>query len=106
MYVSAAMTSRFLFLLTLAALFLIPSCTTVREYPTHRPFVYGSTVEVEGEFKTDERKTLTSQLEQQLHDSVRVRKVQRWIFWQRLTKPPVYDSTNIGRSEVYMRAML
>jgi outer membrane protein assembly factor BamA len=106
MYVIAAIPSRLLFVVSLAAIFFISSCTTVRNYPVDRPFVYESTVEIEGQFKTDERKTLVNQMEQQLHDSVRARKVQRWVFWKRLSNPPVFDSLNIGKSESYMRAML
>lgn len=102
-------------LLLFAALILFfSSCSTVKNYPVRQPFVYKTNVEIEGKFSTDEKKQLISQLDQQLHDSIRVREVQRLIGWERgprffysvLSKPPVYDSLNADKSVQFMRALL
>jgi outer membrane protein assembly factor BamA len=46
-------------------------------------------------------------LEQQLHDSIRPpRTVQKWVLFNYMDNPPVYDSLNIGKSIVYLRALL
>jgi outer membrane protein insertion porin family len=55
---------------------------------------------------TDQKKDLIGQLQQQLHDSIQVRKVRKLIFFQTLNHPPVFDTINAGRSIEYMRALL
>lgn len=104
-YVASSSVRLFFFCL-IAALFFLQSCISVVKNPPSRPFVYQTNIEIEGKFSTDEKKRLTSQLEQQLHDSIRVRKVQSWILWETLKNPPVYDTLNVGKSEVYMKALL
>ncbi|HYO22541.1 MAG TPA: hypothetical protein VER36_09050, partial [Flavisolibacter sp.] len=80
-------------------LFFFASCSTVRDYPVNKPFVYETNINLSGKFNTDERKLLIDQLEQQLHDSIQVRAVQKLIGWKNgprffyseLSKPAVYD---------------
>jgi len=106
MFLAATTFQRFMYLFVCAAfVILFYSCTVVRNPPA-QPFVYDYNVELSGKFSTDERKNLISQLERQLHDSIRVRQVQTWIFWRRLSNPPVYDSINVGTSKIYMSALL
>ena len=96
------------------AVFILTSCSTVKNYPVRQPFVYKTNIEIEGKFSTDEKKQLESQLDQQLHDSLQVREVQRLIGWEKgprffysvLSKPPVYDSLNADKSVQFMRALL
>src|SRR5688572_671084 len=64
-------------------LLLLSSCSTVKNYPVRQPFVYKTNIEVEGKFSTEEKKQLVSQLKQQLHDSIRVREVQRLVGWEK-----------------------
>jgi len=105
MFLAATRIQQFFYLLVFAAPFLLNSCTVVRN-PPPQPFVFDYDVELKGNLKTEDRKNLVSQLERQLHDSIRVRQVQTWIFWKRLKNPPVFDSTNIGISKIYMSALL
>jgi outer membrane protein insertion porin family len=106
MFLAATTLQRFVYLFIIAVFFILfHSCTVVRN-PPPQPFVYDYNIELQGKFSTDERKNLVSQLEKQLHDSIRVRQVQTWIFWKRLKNPPVYDSINVGSSKIYMSALL
>ncbi len=98
-----------------AILLLFSSCTIIKNYPVNTPFVYDTSIEIEGNLSADEKKQLVNQLEQQLHDSLQVRSVQKLIGWERgaprllysvINKPPVFDSLNVGKSQQFMSAML
>ncbi len=88
-----------------ACCFIFFSCSTVKNYPA-QPFVYETNIQLNGKFSTDERKDLLSKLENQLHDSIRVRTVRKWLLWNILQNPPVYDSLNADKSVIFMRALL
>jgi outer membrane protein insertion porin family len=94
----------FLFFLAFTLLFF-SSCTVVKNYPVRQPFVYKTNIEIEGKFSANEKKELESQLNQQLHDSIRVREVSK-LFYSLLNKPPVFDSLNADKSVQFMRALL
>ena len=64
-----------------ALLILFSSCSVVKDYPARRPFVYNTQIELEGKFSTDQRKELIDQLEEQLQDSIRVRRLDKLIGW-------------------------
>jgi outer membrane protein insertion porin family len=108
MFVSPAKTFRHFYPLIVFAIFIISivSCTTIKNYPTNKPFVYETNINIEGKFSTEEKKQLKGQLYQQLHDSIGVSKQQKWIFWYTLKKPPIYDSLNADKSVIYMQALL
>src|SRR5215204_128393 len=97
-----------------AFLLLISSCSVVKDYPAQRPFIYNTNIELQGKFTTDERKGLTSQLREQLHDSIMVRRIEKLIGWEKgprffysvLQNPPAYDSLNADKSLGYMEALL
>lgn len=97
-----------------ALLFLLGSCTVVKNYPKAIPFVYEAEIEVHGDLGADDRKTLESELRNQLHDSIGVRRVQKLIGWEKgpklfygeLNRPPVYDTINADKSATYMEALL
>lgn len=96
----------FVFVLTfLTACVSFFSCSTVKDFPA-QPFVYQTNIQLNGKFSTDERKDLLSKLENQLHDSIRVRRVRKFLLWNTLQNPPVYDSLNADKSVIYMRALL
>ena len=96
------------------SIFLLTSCSIVKNYPVREPFVYETNIEIEGKFSTDEKKQLVSKLDQQLHDSIRVREVQKLIGWDKgpkffysvLSRPPVFDSLNADKSIQFMQALL
>ncbi|MFL5742056.1 MAG: BamA/TamA family outer membrane protein [Flavisolibacter sp.] len=85
---------------------LFHSCTVVKDYPVNRPFVYRTRINIEGKYSTDEKKQLVSSLEQQLHDSIKVRSTTKFLFWTVYKKPAVYDSLNASKSEEYMTVLL
>lgn len=95
-------------------LILFGSCSVVNDYPVRTPFVYKTNIEVEAPLRTTERKNLINQLEKQLHDSIRVRLVEKLIGWEKgprlfyseLKNPPVYDNSNADKSLTYMKALL
>jgi outer membrane protein insertion porin family len=90
------------------------SCTVVRDYPVNKPFVYQTNINVHGIDDADTKKELVSKLEQQLHDSVNPRSVQKLVgfdhglkfFYSVMKKPPAYDSINADKSIGFMRALL
>jgi len=94
-----------------ALLIFMSSCKVIpKNYPANKPFVYKTNINLEGNFSKDEKDNLTSQLENQLDDSMRVRTVYKFFYkgFNRsvLVKPPVYDSTSAEQSVKYMRALL
>ncbi|HEY0356635.1 MAG TPA: hypothetical protein VGC29_10545, partial [Flavisolibacter sp.] len=106
MIVSAAKKNKYNhFFIVIAAVALFSSCT-VKNYPVNKPFVYETNIEIEGEYSTEERKSLKSQLQQQLHDSVKVRWQRKFLVSQVLDRPSVYDSLNVAKSIDFMSALL
>ncbi len=100
--------------LSLVVAFFFSSCAIVKDYPSRKPFVYETPIDLQGNLTTDEKKELTSRLLEQLHDSIRVRSVSKLIGWENgprllyseLKAPHVYDSLNADKSIVFMRALL
>ncbi|HMF70165.1 MAG TPA: hypothetical protein VK616_01755, partial [Flavitalea sp.] len=86
------------------------SCTTPKKYQKNRPFVYKTDIILVGEQKTTEKQKLKAGLENQLADSLKVRTIVALGFpkllYNRLEKPPVFDSGNISRSKTSMTALL
>lgn len=107
MNVSAAKTifSVYNFLFIAALMFIFSSCVT--NYP-HKPFVYQTNINIlpKDKYSAEEIKTLESQLDQQLQDSIRVRRQRKFLVAKVLNKPPVFDSVNMSVSQRYMEAML
>lgn len=98
-------------ILTILLMILLHSCsvqqrTTVRNYPTNKPFVYSNKINILNDLPKDEKKRLTYELENYWDDSLQVRLIQRYLVGYRLNKPPVFDSTNLDRSINFMRAYL
>ena len=98
----------------LLLVFSFSSCIVIKNPPKDRPFIYATNVHVEGQFGDDERKELTAQLLDQLHDSLRVRTVAKFAGWDKgpklfyevLNNPTVFDSLNAEKSIQFMRALL
>ncbi len=92
-------------ILFFALLLFSASCSTIKNYPG-KPFVYESTIRLNGGLTTDERKDLQTKLQLQLADSLLARRKQTLVFWSTLNAPPAYDSANADKSVIYMRALL
>src|SRR5690349_18680547 len=86
------------------------SCTVPRRYVKGKPFIYRSTVELENvKLSNSEKQQLKAGLLNQMDDSLKVRTVVAvgWpLIYNRLTRPPVFDSLYVGRSKTYMAALL
>ena len=105
MNVSAATSFKIIRVFFVIAVFssLLSSCVT--DYP-QKPFVYQTNIDIQGKYSAEEEKVLKDQLDQQLHDSIRVRRERKFLFVKVLKKPPVFDSLNMSTSQRYMRTML
>jgi outer membrane protein insertion porin family len=102
---------RAIYALLVTMVLITAGCGVVpKNYPAKKPFVFKYNVEVEGNFKTEEKNALASRLSNQLDDSIKVRSTRRFFYKgfnrQVLNNPPVYDSNNADRSILYMRALL
>lgn len=107
MFFYAAKTKYVFYLSAFAAcLHFFYSCTTIKGAPKNKPFVYQTNINIEGEYKTEEKKELRSQLTQQLDDSLRVKRERKVLLFTTVKNPPVYDSANIEKSKIYMQALL
>jgi outer membrane protein insertion porin family len=86
------------------------SCRVPKNFQRGKPFVFKTTIKVEGNIKGDEKQDLTQRLENQLDDSLQTKTVTgfNWpyIIANKLNYPPVFDTANVGRSIVFMKALL
>jgi len=102
-------TSSFIFSLSgivLAIILLITSCTVPRKYQADKPFVFKTTIKVEGNAKLAERQDLELRLANQLDDSLKVRIISLGGIRKTLIKPAVFDTTYASRSVVFMNALM
>ena len=100
--------TNFLFTLLLSLCFasLIESCSSVKNYPHNKAFVYQNKILVKGNISKDEKKRLTEALNNCWDDSMRAVRVQKVGIFFVLRNPPIFDSNNITRSRNYMNAYL
>ncbi len=81
------------------------SCTIVKNHQPGKPFVYKTNINLIGNFSNEEKESLTTGLEDQLDDSMQVRKLDK-LLWSVMKNPPVYDSTNADKSIIFMQALM
>lgn len=93
------------FLCMLLWMATLSSCIVTRKPPTDKPFVYKTHIALKGSFTNAARQELVSKLMNQLDDSLKTRYISI-VGIQVLIKPPSFDSANIGRSKVFMDALL
>jgi outer membrane protein insertion porin family len=87
------------------------SCRVPKNFQRGKPFVFKTTIKVEGNIKGDEKQDLTQRLQNQLDDSLQTKTVTgfNWpppLIANKLNYPPVFDTANVGRSIVFMKALL
>jgi outer membrane protein insertion porin family len=92
-------------------LLLAASCTIPKRYQRNKPFVYKTNITIQANLPATKKAELKAGLENQLDDSLKVRTVMAIgltpsIFYNKLSKPPVFDSINIDRSKTFMSALL
>ncbi|HEY0680582.1 MAG TPA: BamA/TamA family outer membrane protein [Chitinophagaceae bacterium] len=79
--------------------------TFVKRYPKNKPFVYETNVKVQDAKNTTEKTELQGRLLNQLDDSLRVR-TRSYPLWKTISRPPVFDTNNVRRTEGYMIALM
>ena len=94
-------------------IFAFSACRVPIDFQKGKPFVYKTTVKVEGNMKPDDKQDLTLRLENQLDDSLQTKTITAFdwpwkghIIYKKLSHPPVYDSLNLSRSISFMHALL
>ncbi|MEO8584183.1 MAG: BamA/TamA family outer membrane protein [Flavitalea sp.] len=90
---------------------IVPSCKVPKKYQKNKPFIYKSTIVLNSNLKSGRKQVLHESLANQIDDSLKVRTViaVRFIppfFYNRLSKPPVFDTAYIGRSRIFMNSLL
>lgn len=106
MNVPAAKILKIIYLLFVIAAFTAVLSSCVTNFPKE-PFLYKQpAINIQGKYSAEERRVLQDQLEQQLHDSMRVRWERKFLIAKVLKRPPVFDSANMSTSQRYMENML
>ncbi len=98
-------------LVTLVVISMLVSCseqrrTTVVNYPLNKAFVYNNKIEIVGTGSKDEKKQLTTELDNYWDDSIRVRSIQKFGFFYKIKQPAVFEPINLQRSISFMNAFL
>ncbi len=93
--------------LLLAAIILISSCTSVKNYPA-KAFVYSNKIVVTNNIDSKEKQRLITDLNNYWDDSLQIKKQSKLgLFYTKvIDKPPVYDSLNVVRSLKFMDSYL
>ncbi|HEY4936407.1 MAG TPA: BamA/TamA family outer membrane protein [Puia sp.] len=81
------------------------------QYPQGKPFVYKTTIKVEGNIKGNQKQDLTQRLENQLDDSLQARAVTSfykppYFIVKKLSYTPVFDPVSLTRSIAFISALL
>lgn len=106
MSVPAAKTNFTLYCFALLAAFTVVFSSCITNYPRNKPFVYKTNINIVGKYSDDEKKLLEQQMDQQLHDSIRVRWQRKFVVVKVRKNPAVFDSANMSLSQRYMETML
>lgn len=87
---------------------LTSSCkiaTFVKKYPSDKPFVFETNINLVGKYNAGEKADLVSRLKNQLDDSMQVRSVSK-AFYSVIKKPPAFDSASADKSIAFMNILL
>ena len=94
----------------LLVLLMAASCTIPKKYQKGKAFVYKTNIDINANMPISDKQALKNGLENQLDDSLKVRSVLAIgfpaLFYNKLSKPPVFDSLSISRSKTFMTALL
>jgi len=85
---------------------MFAACSTIKNYPPNKPFVFSNEVVINGKISKDEKKRLKNELSNYWDDSLKARKVQQFGFIYKMKNPPVFDTINVSRTMKYMHAYL
>lgn len=96
----------------IAIILLLASCVEPRRFQKDKPFVFSSDVKLRNaNLSNAQRLQMRDALVNQIDDSLRVRtvlslKILPPFFYNRLSRPAVFDTMYINRSKTFMNAML
>ena len=95
----------------MVVIILLVSCseqrrTTVVNYPLNKAFVYNNKIDIAGTGSKDEKKQLTTELDNYWDDSIRIRSIQKFGFFYKMKQPAVFEPINLQRSISFMNAFL
>lgn len=82
----------------------ITSCTVPRKFQHGKPFVYKTIIDIKG--TVPDKPQLLERLQNQLDDSLKTRVISYAGVRREILKPPVFDTVNIGRSRIFMTALM
>lgn len=77
----------------------------VKNYPD-TPFIYSNWLKIEDSLAKDQKTKLTENLANYWADSLFAPREQKWVFFYRIKKPPVLDTSNITVTEQLMKGYL
>ena len=78
----------------------------VKNYSPTKPFVFSNKIIVTGNVTKDENKRLTLELNNYWADSLKVNKVTKFAFFEKIKNPPIFDTNNIAITIKLMNAYL
>jgi hypothetical protein len=92
-------------------IFALFSCRVPVDFQRGKPFVFRTTIRLEGNIKGDEKQDLEARLQNQLDDSLQTKTVTAFfsgwhLVYKKLANPPVFDTANLGRSIYFMNSLL
>ena len=92
-------------------LFIAGACTSPRRYQKYKPFVFKTNINIQDDIPATRKAQLKAGLQNQLDDSLKVRTVlavgfRPPFFYNRLSRPPLFDTINVDRSKTFMTALL
>ena len=96
----------FLLILVLASTAVAPGCVVPKKYQPNKPFVFSTTINIQGNLPATEKQDLRTRLENQLDDSLKTKLVTVYPGRVRLEHPPLFDTNAVSHSVVYMRSLL
>jgi outer membrane protein insertion porin family len=89
-----------------SALVLVASCTTVKNYPKNKPFVFRNKITLTGDVNKDEKKRLEAELPNYWDDSIKVKSETRFGVRTIIRDPHPLDSADITRTIGFMQSYL
>ena len=94
-------------------LFTLFSCRIPKDFQPGKPFVYKTTIKIEGNIKGNQKQDLITRLENQLDDSLQAKTTTAFdwpwkghTIYKKLANPPLFDSASLERSITFMYALL
>lgn len=95
----------FLYIIALLCCFF-NACAPVKNAPKEKPFVFDNKIVLNTDAKGDAKTQMLADLANYWDDSLKVKRITKFILLSQVKSPQVLDTVNISRSEAYMNAYL